>query len=149
LPRSTSPPGADVTPAPVPAPGTGFFAESGHSDELLVADLGGTVVGYVALHQAIALESHRHVREITGLAVAPAHHGRGIGRLLVEAATEEVRRQGAHKVSLRVLAPNTAARRLYESCGFEVEGVLKDEFRLAGRYVDDLLMARRLEDPET
>jgi RimJ/RimL family protein N-acetyltransferase len=43
-----------------------------------------------------------------------------------------------------VLETNTRARRLYEAAGFEVEGVLRDEFLLAGRYVDDLLMARDL-----
>jgi len=137
----------DVTPAPEPDPGSGFFGDPARRDEILVADLDGTVVGYVALHQAIRLESHRHVLEITGLAVAPTHHGRGVGRLLLAAATRAARGHGARKVSLRVLAPNTAARRLYESCGFEVEGVLKEEFRLDGRYVDDLLMAFRIEDP--
>ena len=34
-----------------------------------------------------------------------------------------------------------AARRLYESCGFTAEGVLREEFFLGGRYVDDVLMA--------
>lgn len=49
-------------------------------------------------------------------------------------------------VSLRVLAPNARARRLYEGCGFEVEGVLRHEFLLRGEYVDDLVMARHLDD---
>jgi RimJ/RimL family protein N-acetyltransferase len=41
-----------------------------------------------------------------------------------------------------VLGPNAAARALYESCGFTVEGVLREEFLLDGQYVDDVLMAR-------
>jgi RimJ/RimL family protein N-acetyltransferase len=45
---------------------------------------------------------------------------------------------------LRVLETNSRARLLYEAGGFEVEGVLHGEFMLAGRYVDDLLMARDL-----
>lgn len=62
----------------------------------------------------------------------------------MEGTIAEARRRGAQKLSLRVLAPNGAARRLYESCGFTVEGVLREEFFLDGRYVDDVLMARRL-----
>src|SRR3712207_6970927 len=52
------------------------------------------------------------------------------------------RRQGATRMTLRVLAHNTPARRLYESEGFAVEGVLPGEFHLDGRYVDDVFMGR-------
>jgi hypothetical protein len=51
---------------------------------------------------------------------------------------------GARKLTLRVLGSNVRARRLYESCGFLVEGVLRAEFFLGGRYVDDVLMTRIL-----
>ena len=127
----------DVTPSPradAPIP----------LDGVLVAEEGGEVVGYVALGHPTRLESNRHVADIRGLAVAPAHQGRGLGRALVEAAVEEARARGARKLTLRVLGPNTAARALYESCGFVVEGVRRDEFLLDGRYVDDVLMARAL-----
>jgi len=33
------------------------------------------------------------------------------------------------------------------ACGFEVEGVMRAEFRLEGAWVDDVLMARRLDAP--
>jgi RimJ/RimL family protein N-acetyltransferase len=45
-----------------------------------------------------------------------------------------------------VFSPNEPARRLYESAGFVVEGVLPEEFLLDGRYVDDILMALVLEE---
>ena len=57
------------------------------------------------------------------------------------AAVREAGSRGARRLTLRVLAPNTAARGLYEACGFTVEGVLREEFLLEGRYVDDVLMA--------
>jgi RimJ/RimL family protein N-acetyltransferase len=47
-------------------------------------------------------------------------------------------------MTLRVLGHNAAARRLYEGCGFVVEGVLPGEFLIEGRYVDDVLMGRAL-----
>ena len=101
----------------------------------------GAVAGYVKLARALPLESNRHVLEIRGLAVDPARQRRGVGRLLIAAAAREASARGARRLTLRVLAPNTAARAFYESCGFKVEGVLREEFLLDGRYVDDVLMA--------
>ena len=130
-----------VSPAPAPDPGSGFFDGGNRPEDVLVAESGGRVVGYLSVHQSVPLPSHRHVLEVNGLAVDPGHQGRGVGRRLVEEAKQEARRRGARKLSLRVLAPNVSARRLYEGCGFVVEGVLKGEFVLEGRAVDDVLMA--------
>jgi ribosomal protein S18 acetylase RimI-like enzyme len=135
---------AAVSPAPAPPAGTPFFDERRRPADVLVVEVDGSVAGYAKLGQQIPLPSHEHVLEIDGLAVDPAHHRSGVGRRLVEAATEEARRRGARKLSLRVLGPNTAARRLYEGCGFSVEGILHAEFLLDGQYVDDVLMARDL-----
>jgi len=127
----------DVTPSPRSSVPSSI-------DGMLVAEEGGEIVGYVAVGRATRLESNRHVADIRGLAVAPDHQGRGLGRALVEAALDAARERGARKVTLRVLGPNTAARALYESCGFVVEGVRLEEFLLDGRYVDDVLMARQI-----
>ncbi|WP_324612280.1 GNAT family N-acetyltransferase, partial [Streptomyces scabiei] len=62
----------------------------------------------------------------------------------LRAVQDEARRRGARRLTLRVLGHNTAARKLYESEGFVVEGVLPEEFLLDGQYVDDVLMGRRL-----
>lgn len=135
-----------VSPAPAPEPGerTAFFSEDRGPDHYLVADLDGVVSGYVVLQQNVPLPAHDHVLEIGGLAVSPAAQGRGVGRHLVDGAVAEAGRRGATKVTLRVLGPNAGARRLYERCGFIVEGVLRGEFVLDGRLVDDVLMARYL-----
>jgi ribosomal protein S18 acetylase RimI-like enzyme len=130
----------DVSPAPPRPPDRDFFAES-EPDSTLVAIVDGVVAGYVKLAPALDLESNRHVIEVRGLAVDPAMQRRGLGRRLMRAAAEEASRRGARRMTLRVLAPNRAARTLYESCGFEVEGILRGEFMLDGRYVDDVLMA--------
>ena len=102
------------------------------------------VVGYALVGQALPLASHAHVLELRGLAVDPARQLCGAGRRLVEASVEQARGQGARKLALRVLGSNVRARRLYESCGFLVEGVLQAEFFLGGRYIADVLMARDL-----
>jgi ribosomal protein S18 acetylase RimI-like enzyme len=99
------------------------------------------VAGYVRLGEGFGIPAHRHVRVIGGLAVDPDRRGLGLARRLVDAAVAEARRRGARKVTLRVLGHNTAARRVYERCGFVVEGVLRAGFRVDGADVDDVLMA--------
>ncbi|WP_406140525.1 GNAT family N-acetyltransferase [Streptomyces sp. NBC_01089] len=133
----------DVVPPPQP-PYRPFFDESHRPDDLLVAELAGAIVGYIRLVRPTPLASNAHVRQIQGLAVAGTARRHGVGRALVRAACTEAGRQGATRITLRVLGHNTPARALYAAEGFAVEGVLPGEFRLAGRYVDDVLMGRGL-----
>jgi ribosomal protein S18 acetylase RimI-like enzyme len=85
------------------------------------------------------------VLTVNGIAVDPGHRRAGVGRALIDAAAAEARARGARRLTLRVLGPNDGARRLYESAGFVVEGVQRDEFLLEGEYVDDVLMALDLD----
>ena len=50
-----------------------------------------------------------------------------------------------HRISLRVLAENTAARRSYEKAGFVQEGVFRDMELLDGQYREVVFMARLAE----
>jgi ribosomal protein S18 acetylase RimI-like enzyme len=129
---------------PDPGPGESFFDAAHPPEEVLVADIGGTAVGYVRIRPPTRLPTNSHVLLIAGLAVAPEHGRRGIGRLLLDAAAEHAGSMGATRLRLRVFSTNPGARRLYEAAGFEVEGVLRGEFVIAGRQVDDVLMARTL-----
>jgi len=123
-----------------------MFDERNGVELFLVAELAGRVVGYVRQVPPTPLASNRHVRQIQGLQVSTDVRGRGVGQALVEAACVAARAQGARRITLRVLGHNIPARRLYERCGFHVEGVLPEEFLLDGAYVDDVLMGRRLDD---
>jgi ribosomal protein S18 acetylase RimI-like enzyme len=115
-------------------------------DGVLVAELADGIAGYVKLGLYLPLESARHVLEVKGLAVSPAHRRRGVGRALMEAAIRQARLAGARKLTLRVLSHNADARALYARSGFEVEGVLRGLFLLDGSYVDDVRMSLSLID---
>ncbi|MFF7255504.1 GNAT family N-acetyltransferase [Streptomyces microflavus] len=143
-----------VMPRPRP-PYDPFFDERHRPGDFLVAEAvteagapdgsGGTrIAGYIRLVPPTPLACNAHVRQIQGLAVAAWARGAGVGRTLLRAACAEARRQGANRITLRVLGHNTPARALYASEGFTVEGVLSGEFFLHGRYVDDVLMGRSL-----
>jgi RimJ/RimL family protein N-acetyltransferase len=132
-----------VQPRPRP-PYEPFYSERFGPRDHLVAELGGRIAGYVRLGFPTPLACNAHVRQILGFVVAEDARGTGVGRALLRAVQEEARRQGARRITLRVLGHNTPARRLYESEGFVVEGVLREEFLLDGTYVDDVLMGRPL-----
>ncbi len=135
-------PGTYVMP---PRPGGAFFDGTTSPGDVLVAESGGRVVGYVKVRPPTSLASNAHVQQIQGLAVDPAARRRGVAAALLDAALTEAGRRGARKLSLRVLASNPGALALYQSRGYEIEGVLREEFRIDdGSYTDDVIMARHL-----
>ena len=125
-------------------PGVTSFTAADPPGVHLVAELDDTVVGYVRLKPPTHLPENAHVTYVAGLAVHPAARRRGVAAALMTAAEPFARARAARKLSLRVLSTNQPAMRLYERLGFECEGALRDEFLIAGRYVDDVLMAKRL-----
>jgi ribosomal protein S18 acetylase RimI-like enzyme len=133
-----------VSPAPRPEK-PGFFRPHVTPEDTLVAVVDGRVAGYALVGPPTPLPASAHVQMLRGIAVAPEAQGRGVGRALVDAAIEEAAARGAVKITLRVLGTNDVARRLYAAAGFEAEGVLRDEFLLDGRLVDDYFLARRLD----
>lgn len=88
----------------------------------------GQPLGYVFVttrEDYFTRQPHAHV-EI--LAVAPEAEGRGIARVLMQAAEDWSREQGYTRVTLNVFATNTRALGLYEHLGYRPETVhyLKD-----------------------
>ncbi|WP_329036669.1 GNAT family N-acetyltransferase [Streptomyces sp. NBC_00178] len=136
-----------VQPRPQP-PYAPFFDDRNRPGDFLVAEAvtgdGERPAGYLRLGRPTPLACNAHVRQIQGLAVAEWARRHGIARTLLRAACAEARRQGAGRLTLRVLGHNGPARALYAAEGFTVEGVLPGEFHLHGRYVDDVLMGRSL-----
>ena len=82
-----------------------------------------------------------------GLTVLQEFWGQGIGRRLMEAIVDWGRRQGLHKIYLKVHADNDRAIQLYQSMGFVEEGRLKDDVaRRTGGYCDTIVMAKYYAD---
>jgi putative acetyltransferase len=104
----------------------------------------GRIVARLSLARDIHPAS-RHVADL-GLMVAGRHRRRGIGRALLEQATTWARSVGVRKLELHVFPWNGPAIALYESFGFEREGLRKGHYLRDGAPVDAILMARQLED---
>ena len=121
-----------------------FFNVDNPPEAFLVAELDGSVVGYIRLRPPTRLPENAHVIQIQGLAVHPAARGRGIAAMLLTEAERRLRERGTQKLTLRVLSTNVTAISLYERLGFTREGALRQEFIINGSYVDDVLMAKLL-----
>ncbi|OBG18802.1 GNAT family N-acetyltransferase [Mycobacterium sp. 852002-51057_SCH5723018] len=65
--------------------------------------------------------------ELMALYVDPAYHGTGVGRLLITAARERLRRVGVAGALLWVLDGNARARRFYERDGWRFDGACRTE----------------------
>lgn len=127
-------------------PNPQLFNERTLPDNVLVAEDRGRLTGSLKIRPVPLAHpeleaSCGHVHEIHGLSVDPHHQGRGTGRALLRAARRIAVDRGARRITLRVLGGNVRAQALYLSCGYVVEGVLRAEFRIQDRYVDDVLMA--------
>ncbi len=87
---------------------------------VLVADDDGDVLGYA--YAAIEGYDYMALRGPAGvlhdIIVAPEHRGRGVGRLLLEAALAFFRSRGVPRVVLSTAERNEAAQRLFASMGF-------------------------------
>jgi RimJ/RimL family protein N-acetyltransferase len=109
---------------------------------VFVAEDDGRLVGRLSLARDNHPSSH-HVADL-GLMIAASHRRRGIGRALLEQAITWARDAGVRKLELHVFPWNEPAIALYESFGFEREGLRREHYRRDGEYVDAILMAYRL-----
>jgi ribosomal protein S18 acetylase RimI-like enzyme len=121
-----------------------FFNPANPPQAHLVAELDGVIAGYVRLKPPTPLPENAHVIHVSGIAVHPAARRRGVAAALLTAAEPFAVACGGTKLSLRVLSTNGPAIRLYERLGFAREGVLRAEFLIDGRFVDDVMMAKPL-----
>ncbi len=83
-----------------------------------------------------------------GIGVLQAYIGRGIGRQLMMATEQWAGAHAFHRLELMVNVRNDRAIALYESLGFEREGVRRHGFRIAGEFVDLFYMSKLLGDDQ-
>jgi GNAT superfamily N-acetyltransferase len=95
----------------------------GPADRVLVAEAGGSLQGFAVLHGTPTLHRPGVVGRITGLAVSGDRHGRGVGRLLVEAAEAHFRALGAQRLEITSGPAHQPAHGFYRHLGYEDQGV--------------------------
>ncbi len=66
--------------------------------------------------------------DITNVAVSADCRGNGLGRRLMTALCDEAKRRGVIYFHLEVRESNAPARHLYESLGFNIDGIRKNYY---------------------
>lgn len=103
-----------------------------------VCEQEGRILGY-SVHSVAAGEAH-----LLNLCVDPGVQRQGVGRWLLRQVMEEAHRAGAETLFLEVRLSNRAARKLYESEGFNEVGRRFDYYPANKGREDALVFARTL-----
>ena len=108
----------------------------------IVAELGGRVVGWVALAPVSGRCVYGGVAEVSVYVGAEAR-GRGVGGALLAELVAASERAGLWTLQAGIFPENEASVRLHERTGFRRVGTRERLGRLAGRWRDVLLLERR------
>jgi len=110
----------------------------------LVAKDNNKVIGVLTLTRE-RFKKNRHVAQL-GIAIRKGYRSMGIGTNLMDLSFQWAREKGIEKICLEVFSTNTVAINLYRKMGFYEECVRKKQFKIRGEYVDDIMMAKFLNE---
>ena len=98
----------------------------------------------VGMFKLIQLK-HRtsHIAYLGGVAIDPAFAGKGLGQTMMQEIISLGASKNLKRIELSTGVHNLRAAALYEKCGFEREGILRNYTYLKqeDRYIDEILMS--------
>ena len=110
----------------------------------VVAELDERVIGWAALGPVSSRWSYRGVAE-SSVYVGRDHHGRGVGRGLMEDLIEKSEGAGIWTIQTSIFPENTASLKLHHAVDFRDVGVRKRIGKRDGLWRDTVLLERRSE----
>jgi len=96
-------------------PSFDMFVYLTYCNELLVADIGNKIAGYV-----VTMDVDKITGKIVSIAVRKEFRGHGIGEALLREAIKRLRARGKTKIALEVRVSNKPAQELYKKLGFRI-----------------------------
>jgi len=118
------------------------LAKSDNNNFVMGAFVGSELAGLAGFYR------HKHAKTahngtIWGVYVSKEHRKKGLGRaLLAEILHQAESSSGIEQIFLRVGSTNSAAKRLYQSIGFQTCGSEPRVLKIRGKYVDEETMVR-------
>jgi len=94
---------------------------------LLVGEINGAIIGFIhfAIHKALLHSGPSGL--IDEFIVTRSCRSKGVGKQLIDAATQKCKQLGCCEVEVSTEFANTTAREFYKSCGFEERGVILEK----------------------
>ena len=87
--------------------------------EVLVAEIDGTVAGFVGVSAVPHLARHGSFARLTGLSVSAGHRRRGVGAALMRAAEDLARGWGCDRMEVTSSRSRAEAPGFYPALGYE------------------------------
>ncbi|SEW24041.1 phosphinothricin acetyltransferase [Cognatiyoonia koreensis] len=115
------------------------FLENG---PVFVADIGG-VCGYASFGPFRAGVGYQRIAEHS-IVLTDDARGKGLGRGLMNAIAEQAESQGINSLIAGVSGENTAGQAFHAHLGFNQVGYIPEAGYKFGRYIDLVLMQKRL-----
>lgn len=110
-------------------------------DYFWVFEQDGAVYGFCTA--VVGKRRFAHIASLRSFAVHPDFQGQGLGKHIVTECLAYLKLQKYVRIDITTNADNDAARQLYESFGFKLDGVMPKYFKRPedGNYVDEVVMS--------
>jgi putative acetyltransferase len=98
----------------------------------------------IGTYRLISKENRQaHCVYLGSFGLASSMKGKGYGFKILQGIKEIVKQNGQSRIELTVDVDNQAAIHLYKKAGFEIEGTVRDSYKLntTGQFYDEYLMA--------
>jgi L-amino acid N-acyltransferase len=112
-----------------------WFAAHGPAHPVMVSIEAGEVVGWASLSPYHERAAYRHTVE-NSVYVAHTHHGRGIGRLLLQDLIDRAKSIGHHTIIAAIDGEQPLSISLHSKLGFKEVGLMREVGFKFGRWLD-------------
>ena len=109
--------------------------------ETFAIEIGGEFAGYIGIHH-LNIEHAEHKGEI-GYSIHPKFRGKGLASKAVKLVTHYAfKKYKLKRISGMGRANNKASARTLEKAGYKLEGILRKNKCVDGKYLNDFIYAR-------
>jgi len=118
------------------------FDKNHHDHSRFVAEIDGSVAGWVALSSVSKREAYRGVAEVS-IYIHNAHWGKGLGSVLMEKVISSSEENGIWTLFAAVFPENKASLSLHIKHGFRIIGTREKISQIDGIWRDTIILERR------
>ena len=134
---------ADTEPVSVESKRAWFNAHTPERHPLLVHEIDGEIVAWVAFHPFYDRPAYDHTAEVS-LYIAPAHQGKGLGKQLLTEGLTVAQQAGIKTIISLIFSHNVRSLNLFRSFDFEEWGQLPNVTEMDGNEYSVTMQGKRI-----